>query len=1142
MFKFGRKFKTKKKAGILDVTIILAITVLMMVFIPKEIKETVISKTNLNKQNKYQETVIVDGLTWDYTVDDGKATNVYVSSGLTDDTTAVIIPSSLDGYPVVSLGNYAFHECAGLTNIEIPSSVTSIGYGAFNGCTGLTEIIIPDSVTSIGDYAFNNCTGLTEIIIPDSVTSIGSFAFCDCTGITKITMPGTAEIRYYAFGNVTNVEEVILTGEGEIPDYSNRKYVDTPWYKSRENIRSITIGEGITSIGNDTFSYCTGLIEVEIPDSVTNIGDRAFRECIGLTEIEIPNNVTSIGDYAFLRCSDLKKITMSGTASIGQYAFYECNRLTIYTNNMYVSNYAQENNLYCILDQISPIIENDKNISSLTNENITITVTDMQTGLKVVTVNDREIELIDGIGTYSVIDDGTYEIIAVDNVGNIATSTFIVDKTNPNLTVSGNSTVWTKDDINLTIEAIDSLSGIANVTVNGAEVDLENGSGTYTATANGTYEVIATDNVGNAISQIIVVDKIDKTNPNLTVSGNSTVWTKDDINLTIEAIDSLSGIANVTVNGAEVDLENGSGTYTATANGTYEVIATDNVGNAISQIIVVDKIDKTNPNLTVSGNSTVWTKDDINLTIEAIDSLSGIANVTVNGAEVDLENGSGTYTATANGTYEVIATDNVGNAISQIIVVDKIDKTNPNLTVSGNSTVWTKDDINLTIEAIDSLSGIANVTVNGAEVDLENGSGTYTATANGTYEVIATDNVGNAISQIIVVDKIDKTNPNLTVSGNSTVWTKDDINLTIEAIDSLSGIANVTVNGAEVDLENGSGTYTATANGTYEVIVTDNAGNATSQIVVVDKIDKEAKPELYVVANIEEWTKSNVVLNITASSKFGLSSVKVNENSVQITNTNGIYEVTQNGTYTVVATDNAGNTTTKTIVVDKIDKVSPVINSITKNTEEKAEEIILTVNAIDGQSGIEGYSWDNGVTWVKTNIYTVIDNGTYKVEVKDKAGNISEKEIIINNIKGEEPSQEEDIIINNCEIKSIEGKSYVFGISSQTKINDFIMNIQTNTECEIVDKNKNIVQGNSLVATGMKIVTDKSEYILVVKADLNSDGKTDISDLSVAASYLVGRGSLDTVYRLAGDINSDGIIDITDISILATAVTRKLRL
>ena len=425
---------------------------------------------------------------------------------------------------------------------------------------------------------------------------------------------------------------------------------------------------------------------------------------------------------------------------------------------------------------------------------------------------------------------------------------------------------------------------------------------------------------------------------------------------------------------------------------------------------------------------------------------------------------------------------------------------------------------------------------------MENGSGTYTATANGTYEVIATDNVGNAISQIIVVDKIDKTNPNLTVSGNSTVWTKDDINLTIEAIDSLSGIANVTVNGAEVDLENGSGTYTATANGTYEVIVTDNAGNATSQIVVVDKIDKEAKPELYVVANIEEWTKSNVVLNITASSKFGLSSVKVNENSVQITNTNGIYEVTQNGTYTVVATDNAGNTTTKTIVVDKIDKVSPVINSITKNTEEKAEEIILTVNAIDGQSGIEGYSWDNGVTWVKTNIYTVIDNGTYKVEVKDKAGNISEKEIIINNIKGEEPSQEEDIIINNCEIKSIEGKSYVFGISSQTKINDFIMNIQTNTECEIVDKNKNIVQGNSLVATGMKIVTDKSEYILVVKADLNSDGKTDISDLSVAASYLVGRGSLDTVYRLAGDINSDGIIDITDISILATAVTRKLRL
>ena len=122
------------------------------------------------------------------------------------------------------------------------------------------------------------------------------------------------------------------------------------------------IPEGVTSIGNNAFSFCKGLTSIEIPSSVTSIGDYAFYVCKGLTSIEIPSSVTSIGEWAFKDCTGLTSIVVdannkvydsrnssnaiietatnrlflgcsktripSGVTSIGDYAFSDCTGLT----------------------------------------------------------------------------------------------------------------------------------------------------------------------------------------------------------------------------------------------------------------------------------------------------------------------------------------------------------------------------------------------------------------------------------------------------------------------------------------------------------------------------------------------------------------------------------------------------------------------------------------------------------------------------------------------------------------------------------------------------------------------------------------------------------------------------------------------
>ncbi len=118
--------------------------------------------------------------------------------------------------------------------------------------------------------------------------------------------------------------ELVISGTGEMDDY--HYYTDSPFCYS--DVKSIVVGDGVTSIGGSAFWYCDDLSSVEISDSVTSIGYRAFNGCENLASITIPDSVTSIGSYAFSGCKGFTSITIpNSVTSMGDYVFCYCESL-----------------------------------------------------------------------------------------------------------------------------------------------------------------------------------------------------------------------------------------------------------------------------------------------------------------------------------------------------------------------------------------------------------------------------------------------------------------------------------------------------------------------------------------------------------------------------------------------------------------------------------------------------------------------------------------------------------------------------------------------------------------------------------------------------------------------------------------------
>ena len=321
-----------------------------------------------------------------YEINDGEVTITNCDTSIIGN---IIIPDTIEGYPVTKIGNSAFEDCDSITEILIPDSIITIGDSAFYSCDKIINIVIPDSVTTIenhafywcrclenvqigknvttiGDYAFNSCNVFKSIVIPESVKLMGEHVFSagfesECDWFVIYGTPGSIAESYakendiIIFVDITtfpgdptandglayvnwqvNGDEVSITycdksfsGNIIIPSKINGYPVTEISNSafSECNLTGISFPDSLKTIGNNAFEMCKKLKTITIPDSVTTIGSLAFKSCYGLTNAVIGDGVTTIDDNTFYNCS-LENLTIGNSVTtIGYSAFGDCSKL-----------------------------------------------------------------------------------------------------------------------------------------------------------------------------------------------------------------------------------------------------------------------------------------------------------------------------------------------------------------------------------------------------------------------------------------------------------------------------------------------------------------------------------------------------------------------------------------------------------------------------------------------------------------------------------------------------------------------------------------------------------------------------------------------------------------------------------------------
>ncbi len=523
---------------------------------------------------------------------------------------------------------------------------------------------------------------------------------------------------------------------------------------------------------------------------------------------------------------------------------------------------------------------------------------------------------------------------------------------------------------------IDSLVSLTDVTVNddGAVTQVK-----FLFGENGymSYKIKRVDTLISGDGEI-TVDKIDKEKPIAELiytsknyswhNEDDAVWTNDAVQVILEASDNSGQPVEILNNG-------GSNKYIFEDNGSFAFEICDAAGNKDTVNATVRTIDKESPEATVvytSGNKSwntaedeKWTNENVEVTIKTTDN---------SGQPVEILNndGSNKYIIEENRSFTFKIRDAAGNESEITVKASKIDKEMPNPVITYNTQEWTNEDVTVSI-AFDNETEAVTILNNG-------GSTSYKFTENGAFTFQFEDAAGNNDEITVVVNNIDKAAPQVdelwystTEPTNGKVRVKVYVNETVK-----------------FSTDNGEDNYTFGENGSHEFRFIDKAGNESSITAEVSNIDRE-EPNVWIEYSTVEVTKNNVVATLMADEKIYVIN-NINKNQ---------YVFTENGTFTFIYEDLAGNGGEITATVANIDAASPNITLELSETEPTQNDVTVTITS-DKEITPVNYTGntvvftENGIKWLKA-LDSFDEEFYFRVEV----GNIDREVPKIEFSKGE---------------------------------------------------------------------------------------------------------------------------------------------
>ena len=538
---------------------------------------------------------------------------------------------------------------------------------------------------------------------------------------------------------------------------------------------------------------------------------------------------------------------------------------------------------------------------------------------------------------------------------------------------------------------------------------------------NGTYEVTATISKDNVVldtkKESISVAGIDNEKPVITVTKNedgAVEFTVKDMNATTATFDGSAVTLKTDATSQGLVY---TGTVASAAAGEHTITATDAAGNTATQQVTVTEKQQA-PTVTVPSNTvssadgqtatTTITVDPHGSSVSAVEPKESGARVTRT-AENQYQ-----FTATANGSYtvEVTTADNLSASVAlQVTGIEE--KTNePPVIQLGEqqlNAAMTEVTIPVTVSDPDGSAADVKLTASGGTLTGEGGNYTFTATANGSYTFTAVDKDGNQATANAYVEKIIGNIAPAIRAGQPQV-SAGTATAAITA-DPNGGAAITAVTGSEgcTVAPQGDGSYllTTSANGTYTVTATNALGKTAQTTVTVSGIDS-TPPAIgeSTVSYSEDRKTATVSLSVT--DEGGVASVTFA--GIEMSASGGSYQasVSQNGSYTVVAVDQAGNQQSATVQVSGIDLTPPSIQvTSANNTWQKSQTVTFSVT--DENSGISAVQVTKDgapVAYTESSGYQFIAsaNGTYVIAATDKAGNQSTQSATITMVDATAPA------------------------------------------------------------------------------------------------------------------------------------------